>query len=159
MADDMPNPLASLQTELGRALLTKVAPEEEPFYDDIVLAQNSKTKKSRDRTLGFGVSLGDIGIASGASYLLAKPILDFLWDKAKDAAGDLIKDEAQTATKALAHRFVSWLKSNFEGPSPVRISPDERNLLVADLTKDAEKIGLDKDLTGKLVNAIDHALI
>jgi len=94
--------LGGLQFELGRALTSQVAPEEEPFYDEIVFASTKASTPAKDRTLGFGVSLGDIGVASGVLFALSKPILDFIWDNAKDAAGDFIKDETGAINTSFA---------------------------------------------------------
>jgi len=146
-----------IQHSLARTLVALVVPEEESLFDDLVKPSGPQRKKGRDHTLGFGVSAEQLAAASGL-LAISKPILEFIWANAKDAAGDLIKDAAGEAKNILEKKMQRWIKSKFNEPPPVKLPAEKLALLVADIKADATKLGLDETTSDRLESVLRSSL-
>jgi len=143
-----------LELQLGQALVATVAPEEIEFFDAIAAAPQQRSKK-RDHELGFGVPAGeDIATISATLLVLCKPILNFIWDNAKDATGQLIKNITEQARQVLEKRLGDWFTSRFQKPTPVTIPPEKLDELIAKLESDAKTLGLDETTLSRLTTTL-----
>lgn len=148
---------SELELQLGQALLVTIAPEEEEYFDAIAAAPKSPTKK-RDHALGFGIPDGELGTVSAAILVLCKPILAFIWDNARDVAGQFIKDATDQARVGLEKRLGEWFTHHMKKPGPVTISPEKVEELIGSLKKDATALKLDDDEFSRLATALRTSL-
>jgi hypothetical protein len=146
-----------LEVELGRSLTDIVAPAESPFFDDIVAAANSPTKRHKDHTLGFGVPV-EMGSIGAVILVLSKPILEFLWENTRDALGHFIKDSSEQVRAAAEKRIADWIKKRFPKPSPIDVPPDKIDTLVEAIKQQARTIGLNPEASDRLAVALRAAL-
>ena len=158
MTSSFPNAPNQLQRDLGRALTASVAPEEVPYFDEIVTASTRRGKARGDHELGFGVSADEVSTVSLAIFVSCKPVMEFLWDAARDAAGQLIKDEGQQMRLAFEKRISEWIERKLEKPSPVTATPEKLDSFLNTIAKDAQSSGLDKDTTERVVETLRNSL-
>jgi hypothetical protein len=148
---------SELEVELGRSLTDIVAPAESPFFDDIVAAANSPTKRHKDHTLGFGVPV-EMGSIGAVILVLSKPILEFLWENTRDALGHFIKDSSDQVRAAAEKRIADWIKRRFPRPSPIDVPPEKIDSLVETIKERATTIGLNPEASDRLAVALRAAL-
>jgi len=148
-----------LELQLGQALVAVVAPEEIEFFDAIATGPKQSGKK-RDHTLGFGIPSGeDVGTISAALLVLCKPILTFIWDHAKDAAGLLIKDLTEQGRLALEEHLGEWFSRRFKKPAPVTIPAEKMDELIAKLKNDAASLDFDEATLLRLTSTLRDGLL
>jgi hypothetical protein len=99
-----------------------------------------------------------VGTISAALLVLCKPILAFIWDNAKDAAGQLIKDATDQARHALEKRLGDWFTRHFKKPSPVSVPSEKVDELIAKLKSDAASLNLDENASLRLITALRTGL-
>ena len=131
----------ALEAGLARALTEAVAPQESPFFDDILALTRKPRAKGKDYTLGFGVSAGDV--AALVLIDLAKPIVRFVWENAKDATGALIKDASQNAKTIIEHKMSTWLDHKMNGRAPISLSSGKLDELITAVEQEAVSRKLD----------------
>jgi len=142
---------SDLELALGRALTETLSPEEAPYFDNIVEAASKPQKKRGDHELGFGVPTDALPTISAAVLVLCKPILDFVWENARDAAGKLVKDATEAIRSEFERRLFDWIRRKFQKPSPVSASPEKLRDFVEAMKKDAAETGLDPETTDRLM--------
>lgn len=147
----MEEPFSDLQLALGKALTETLSPEEAPYFDDIVAAASKPQKKRGDHELGFGVPTEVLPTISAAIVLLSKPILEFIWENARDAAGKVVKDATDAVRSEFERRLFEWIKRKFSKPSPITVQPDRLGAFVEIMKKDAAETGLDPETTDRLI--------
>lgn len=108
--------------EFGRGLTREVAPEELPFYDELVSASMKKTRAAKDRVLGFGLEIDDA--VSGALFYIGKIIMEFVWEHAKDSIGVLISKLSADAMTATVRQIELWAGGGIKGRAPVILTED-----------------------------------
>lgn len=147
-----------LELSLGRTLTETVAPDKSPFFDDIVAVSTAPVKKRGDHELGFGISADDVGTVSAVLLVLSKPILTFIWENARDVAGQLIKDATDQVRLAFERRLSDWIKHRFHKPSPITVPPEKLDAFIETIKKDAGSAGLDQSATDRLVSALREGM-
>jgi hypothetical protein len=127
-----------LARDLGRELTRRVAAEELPYFDDLA-ASASPHRRSKDRTLGFGVE--DLGVSVLSAFLLqvAKELLAFLWEHGKDAAGKAVNGEE--AFQDLIARVKAWLQGQSE-TAPIVLSSSKTQEMLGTIDAKAVALGL-----------------
>jgi hypothetical protein len=155
-----PIPISNpLEIKFARALTDAVAPEESPFFDDLLASIRNPPSKRKDHTLGFGVSAGDIAAVALVLIDLAKPILSFIWENAKDATGALIKDASEHAKTVIEEKMSTWLDHKLKGAPPLALSPGKLEELIEKVEKDAAALKLDASATTRLCDTLRSAFI
>jgi hypothetical protein len=149
---------SELELDFAEALTASLAPEEVPYFKDLVVASDKPPKTRGDHELGFGVPAVDAGTVTAAMLVLCKPILEFIWDNAKDVAGQLVKDASDQARLQFELALKSWIKRHFNKPAPLEISPDKLETLSETLNSEAKSIGLDEDTTARLIATLKAGL-
>jgi hypothetical protein len=147
----MQEPHSDLELALGKALTETLSPEEAPYFDDIVASASKPQKKRGDHELGFGVPTEVLPTISAAVVVLCKPILEFMWENARDAAGKVVKDATDAVRSEFERRLFDWIKRKFSKPSPISASPERLRAFVEAMKKDAAETGLDQDTTDRLM--------
>jgi hypothetical protein len=147
----MQQPYSDLELALGRALTEAISPEEAPYFDDIVAAESKPQRKRGDHELGFGVPTEALPTISAAILVLCKPILEFVWENALDAAGKVVKDATDAARSEFERRVFAWVKRRFSKPSPISSTPERLQAFIAAMRKDAAEAGLDQEATDRLM--------
>jgi hypothetical protein len=147
----------TLEIKLARALTDAVAPQESPFFDDLLATARNPPSKKKDHTLGFGVSAGDLAAVALVLIDLAKPILLFIWENAKDATGALIKDATQSAKTIIEEKMRTWVDHKLNGRPPIVLSSDKLDELIAKVEQDAALLKLDASATARLSNTLRSA--
>jgi hypothetical protein len=129
-----------LARDLGRELTRRVAAEELPYFDDLA-ASASPHRRSKDRTLGFGVE--DLGVSVLSAFLLqvAKELLAFLWEHGKDAAGKAVKKWGEEAFQDLIARVKAWLQGQSE-TAPIVLSSSKTQEMLGTIDAKAVALGL-----------------
>jgi hypothetical protein len=133
----------ALEASLARALTDAVAPQESPFFDDILAMTRNPRAKRKDHTLGFGVSAGDVAAITLVLIDLAKPIIRFVWDNAKDATGALIRDASQNAKTIIEQKMSAWLDHKLNGRAPISLPSGKLDELIAAVEQQAVSLKLD----------------
>src|SRR5437868_11813908 len=95
----------SIAIELGRVVTRKVAPEEYPFYDELLAASKAPPRRAKDRSLGFGVESFVDSAVSVAIFEVCKSALRFIWLNARDPLGQLIKQMTADAANEMEKQF------------------------------------------------------
>ena len=152
MIDPAATRYTEVEIELGRALTLSIAPDEASFYDDVVAAASSPSK-GKDHTLGFGVP-GEIAPITTAIILLSKPILSFIWENARGAAGQLIKGATDQVRLAFEKRIADWIQRRFQKPSPIEVSPEKLEAFLETVKQQTLSIGLDEKASVRVVGAL-----
>lgn len=145
---------SDLELALGKALTETLSPEEAPYFDDIVGAPSKPQKKRGDHELGFGVPTEVLPTVSAAVLVLCKPILEFMWENARDAAGKVVKDATDAIRSEFERRLFDWVKRKFSKPSPISAQPEKLQAFVEAMKKDAAEAGLGKDATDRLISTL-----
>lgn len=155
---DAPNSgYGALEVKLARSLTEAIVPVEAPFFDDLLAIAQKPPSKSKDHTLGFGVSAGDLAAITLLLIELAKPILRFIWDNSKDATGALIRDASENAKTVIEHKMGTWLEQKLKKPAPIVLSSDKLEELIATVERDATALKLDKDALSRLSDVLRSA--
>jgi hypothetical protein len=154
-----PKQFTDLEIQLGRALVSSVSPDEAPYFDDVVAAVSSPTKNRGDHTLGFGVSVNDIGAVSEVILALCGPILSFIWEYARDAAGQVMKDLSEQARLALEKRIAEWMRHKFQKPSPIEVPPEKLEGFLESIKQQSLLLGLDKENSARLITVLRGCLV
>jgi hypothetical protein len=155
---DTSEQFTALEIQLGQALVDSVSPDEAPYFDDIVAAASSPSKKRRDNALGFGVPVGDIGAISAAILVLCKPILSFIWEYACEAAGQMMKDLTEQTRLTLEKRISDWIRKKFQKPSPIEVPPEKLEAFLESIKEQSLLLGLDNDKSVRLINMLRGCL-
>jgi hypothetical protein len=143
---------SDLEVQLGRTLTAQIAPDELPYFDEVVAAMAAPPAKRRDNPLGFGV--GDIGSVSAVLLVLCKPILDFIWENAKDSAGQLIKDAGSAARVAFENKLTQWMGRKLQKPAPITLPPEKLEHFIDSIKRESMAIGLDQAASSRLTAAL-----
>lgn len=133
--------LARLQTSLARSLVSSVAPEEAEYFDEIILQQQS-SRRHRDEELGSGLSIADIGVASMAVLTISKPLLNFIWENARDSAGELVRHASEDVRLAFERRLDAWINGGAKDHLPAALPPDTTKATINSLVEEASVHGL-----------------
>jgi hypothetical protein len=147
----------ALEAGLARALTEAVAPQETPFFDDILAMTRKPRAKGKDHTLGFGVSAGDVAAITLVLIDLAKPILRFIWANAKDATGALIKDASQSAKMIIEQKMSVWLDHKLNGRAPISLPSGKLDELIATVEQQAVSLKLDAGALVRLSETLRSA--
>lgn len=147
----MQQPYSDLELTLGRALTEALSPEEAPYFDDIVAVASKPKRKPGDHELGFGIPTEDLPTLSAALLVLCKPILEFIWENARDAAGKLVKDATDAVRSEFERRLFEWIKRKLRKPSPISAPPERLQAFIEAMKKDAAEAGLDQDTTDRMI--------
>lgn len=144
--------------EFGRALTADVAPEELPFYDELVSANQRPTRARQDRSLGFGAE--EVLISAISIFLseVGEKIALFIWQQVQIMAANLSKDAAADLEKRLAEAIRSWIGARFSGSRPVQIPANTAQDLLQTIRQDAVAKGISEPELGKLMSTLSKAL-
>jgi hypothetical protein len=142
---------SDLELGLGRALTEVVSPDEAPYFDDIIATATRAEQKRGDHELGFGIPTEDFATVSAAILFLCKPILEFVWQNARDAAGKLIKDATDEVRLEFERRLFDWIKRRLRKPRPVLVPHETLEVFIETMRKDANEAGLDREATDRLI--------
>ena len=148
-----------LGLEFGRALTADVAPEELPFYDELVSASRQPKRRRQDRSLGFGAEEVLVGAVSVFLSEVGKQIVTFIWQQAQAMAANLSKDAAAELEKSLAEKLRIWIKSRFSGPPPIRLPANTAQELLETIRKDAAAKGVDEPELSNLMSTLSKTLV
>jgi hypothetical protein len=88
---------------------------------------------------------------------LAKPILLFIWENAKDATGALIKDTTQDARTLIVQKVHTWLDHKLNGRPPFVISSANLATLITTVEQKAAALNLDAATTSRLSDTLRTA--
>jgi hypothetical protein len=159
MVEPARQPNEDLELTLGRALAYKVVPEEAPFFDEFIAAAGASKVHRKDRTLGFGGSVEDIGATCLVLYTLSRPLLHFIWENAKDSAGHLIRDTAESVRISFENHLRRWLDGGLTEPPPLKLPPDKVARIIEQLKKDAASLGLDEAASKHLETVLRNSFL
>lgn len=123
---------------LGRALVSIVAPKEEPYYDEVIRALPNKSPKERDRFLASGLHATDIWAMTVSAYILSKPLLDFLWAHVKGPAGNLVSKTAESTQRKISE----WIDHKMAGPAPITIDDISAAKFSSEISSQAPALGV-----------------
>jgi hypothetical protein len=119
----------NLSRAITKEMVLDIAPEESDFFEDI-LENDKKANRNADEYLGFGGDDTAMVFVTTIIFGCCKEVVAFIWENAKDSAGQLIKDSSKSAQEAIA----KWIKGKITGskdPSPIQLSKDT----ITDLTR------------------------
>jgi hypothetical protein len=111
----------STAIELGRALTGDVAPEELPFYDEMVAAELQPKAKKKDHTLAFGLDPAGIGIGA-IVFEVSTVIVSAMWTAFQPMLAGVAQDVSAGMRKTLSDRLNQWIATKFAGPPPVKLT-------------------------------------
>ena len=157
MAESMLLPGAevdALTLELSKEVLTVLAPDELPFFADVVQdfhdgRQAGPDSRSRDEPLGFGIELSLL-----APYVVAvmPSVVSFLADILAASA----KQEAATALGLMIRRL--FKRPSAASEATVRLTAEQGRQVRGITYKRAMAVGLDKERAGLLADAVVGSL-
>jgi hypothetical protein len=143
----------SLSTELSRDVLESLAPDELPFFDDVVTDLRHQRKvipdtRRRDEPLGFGTELSLL-----APYVVTvmPAVVHFL----SDVLASVAEQEAAAGLEAVIRRL---FRRPSDGPARVNLTA-EQGRQVREVTRGrAIAVGLDRERAELLADAVVGAL-
>lgn len=142
-----------LSTELSRDVLETLAPDELPFFDEVVTDSRNQRKvisaKRRDEPLGFGIELSLL-----APYVVAvmPTVIHFLGGVFASVA----EQEAATGLKAIIRQLFRHEPS--DGASKVKLTAEQGRQIQEMTCSQAMAVGLNRERAGLLADAVVGAL-
>jgi hypothetical protein len=146
-----------LGLEFGRALTADVAPEELPFYDELIAAPQQPQKR-QDRSLGFGGEEALIGAVSVFLSVVGKTVISFIWQQVQAMAASLGKDAATELETRLSESLKKWIDARFSGPIPVKLPGDTAKELLESIRRDAVAKGVAEPELSHLMTTLSKTL-
>jgi len=148
-----------LRLDLARALAAEVAPEELPFFEELVKGGRAGATTRKDSELGFGGEAALVGVASVFLYQISETILAFIWEQAQALLGDVAKSAAKDLRKEIEAKVGKWIKNRFRGSPPIEIPADKRQALIRTISKDAKHAGIGEVEIKRLTTVLNEALV
>jgi hypothetical protein len=148
-----------IRLELGRALTAEVAPEELPFFDELITYKRSKVPSRRDHELGFGGAEQFLtGAASVFLFQISETVLAFIWEQAQTSFKEVAKSAVKDLEKTLEKKLLEWIKSRFHKAAPVVLPADKRKALIELIRKDAVSSGVAEAELTRITTVLSDAL-
>ena len=142
---------------MGRSLTAEIAPQESPFYDELIQAYRNPKPARKDRSLAFGVSPDSV--IAIALLEIGKIVLQGIWSAAQPMLSGLLQDSASELRAQLGEKIKDWIKSRFKKPLPVKIKPEEAEKILAAVKESAALQGLDETHISEVTKMISQALV
>jgi len=145
-----------LGRDFGRVLTSTLAPQESPFYDELVDAYNKPHPTRKDRTLAFGVSPD--GALALVFFEIGKVVLEGVWSAVKPMLAGIAQDSTAELRIQLSKKLKEWMQSKFSKPVPVTLSSVDIDKIIGAVKQTASEQRLSEDQTTQVVQAIEKSL-
>ncbi|OBZ94330.1 hypothetical protein ADU59_16765 [Pararhizobium polonicum] len=145
-----------LAREFGRYMTADIAPEESPFYDEIIDAYSTTPKAKKDRTLAFGTSPGGV-IMAIVLMDVGKIVVQSLWAIAQPMLVGVAQDAAAELQAGFSEKIRTWIKGRFQESAPVTLTVEEVEGILQAVVSVAVEKGCDETQVAGITNSLKSA--